>query len=59
METIEFVYTCTDENGNDTKRVIIRKQDEGGLRGDDVCEAFEDLMDSVGFDMDCVREYFD
>ena len=55
-ESIEFVYTFEDENGN-TKRIIVNKHAEA-LQCTEVCEAFEDLINSAGFSMDNVLEYF-
>ena len=57
-EMIEFVYTCSDEQDTDVKRVIIRKQNKGGFTTDTLCGAFVDLMEAAGFCIDNVYDYF-
>ena len=57
-ETVEFSYWFTDEHGNDEKRVIVRKQSAEGLDTNTLCEAFEDFMESAGFSVDNVYDYF-
>lgn len=58
MESIEFVYSFTNEDKpDDLKRVIIRKSDEG-LCATDICDAFVDFMTSAGFSEQNIYDYF-
>lgn len=58
MESIEFVYSFTNEDKpDDLKRVIIRKSDEG-LCDTDLCDAFVDFMTSAGFAEQNIYDYF-
>ena len=58
MESIEFVYSFTDQDKpDDLKRVIIRKSDDG-LDANDICEDFVDFMVAAGFSEQNVYDYF-
>ena len=55
---VEFAYVFTNDEGDDEKRVFVRKQDKYGLNSNDLCEAFVDFMESAGFSVDNIYNYF-
>lgn len=57
MEMIEFKY-CFKDGDDEVKEIKICKRNEEGLHDYDVCEAFMDFMQSVGFSEENVFKYF-
>ena len=59
MEKITFIYEST-FNDTDLKRIdsVISDKEDCGLRDYDVCQKFEDFMQSVGFSEQNVLGYF-
>ena len=58
-EMVEFAYVFTNDKGDDEKRVFVRKNSDEGLSADTLCEAFVDFMESAGFSVDNVYDYFE
>ena len=58
MEKIKFTYKF-EEKEFPTKNVkVVCDGDEAGLNTSDVCEAFVDFMESAGFSIDNIYDYF-
>lgn len=57
METIKMVYQFTDDNG-DKHTVMCDRNREDGFKDSEVCEMFEQFMNSVGFSESNVYKYF-
>ena len=62
MEHIEFKYEFSNDSdkGFNTHRVesSMADHDDCGLRADEVCENFVQFMESAGFSLDQIMNYF-
>ena len=62
MECIEMRYVGRNDDSyaEDAReiRAIRRDRDDCGLRTTDICEMFRDFMESAGFSVDNIIEYF-
>lgn len=56
MEKIVFSYKFSGDG--EEKVVELHKNEDDGIRDEDVCEMFCDFMSAVGFSMDNVMRYF-
>lgn len=62
MERIEFKYEFSNDSDKsfNTHRVesSMTDHDDCGLRTDEVCEKFVEFMESAGFSLDQIMNYF-
>lgn len=58
MEEIKFSFKFDGEGMMMDKKVIVECKNEDGLSVPDVCEAFVEFMESAGFSVDNIYEYF-
>lgn len=62
MECIEMRYVGrnNDSHAEDAReiRAIRRDKDDCGLRTADICEMFRDFMESAGFSVENIIDYF-
>ena len=57
MEMIEFNY-CFKDGDNDAKQVRFEKRGENGIADYEVCTAFLEFMESVGYSIDNIYKFF-
>lgn len=58
-ESVEFNYVYRDDDDEDCKEIRVIKRHKDSLTCEELCEAFVDFMESAGFSISNVYEFFE